>query len=214
MTLRLLISVGMQMLVLLQLVLAHRDGFFTAAQMRSRGVPRGLPIAWHFGIWGDGMVISGLVAMIISECWLQWAWTDIRRAGSIALGAVVIFQLLWMTSATPEAHLTPRAKPGKVFRQKPSATGYAHDVYFVLAFTAFLMLYFWTPQPPRTLLIATSFILVAHVWVGNHMLLGLISCFKELPWYPDRPLRNPVGWTTVIVLAVALWWRTSILLAR
>jgi hypothetical protein len=64
--------IGLECLVALQAFLAYQDHFFTASQMRQRGVAYGLPFIWHFGMWGDFLVISALAAYLIGRYRVRW----------------------------------------------------------------------------------------------------------------------------------------------
>ena len=101
---RLLMFVMLECLVILQAVLANNDQFLTVTEMQRRGVAQGLPFIWHFGMWGDALMISGLVAFIVGRFADQWNWRNILFACIIAFIVTVFLGWTYTLSATPEAH--------------------------------------------------------------------------------------------------------------
>jgi hypothetical protein len=64
--------VFLEALVLAQALFAYQEGFLIASQMLQKGVKSGLPFLWHFGMWGDILLISPLSALIVAYYSKQW----------------------------------------------------------------------------------------------------------------------------------------------
>ena len=194
------IFVALEGLVAMQALLAHRDGFVTVAQMQQKGTVHGLPLVWHFGIWGDVFVISPLVAVIGAKYGQQWTMRQILTAALVSLLTTMCMGWIYTFSNTPEAHMQNHEVTG---------AGLVHLLYMAAAMTVLFLLYFCTAEPSKSFLKITSLLLIVHLLFGTHLILGVIDYFAELSWYPDKPLKSPIGWTTLSVLAVGLWWRTT-----
>jgi hypothetical protein len=186
-------------LVAAQIWLAHNDRFLTVSEMQKKGVDEGLPLVWHFGIWGDVFVIGPLTAITIATYSDRWTWGQTLAA--LAIGVLVTIVMGWIYTwwGTPTVH---------VQEHRTTTAGFVHLVYMAIAVTIFILLYFCTAQPGRAFLVGTSVLLFIHLFFGTHMVLGLASHFGHFDWYPDRPLASLVGWMTIVVLGAGLCWRT------
>lgn len=192
----------LQVLVASQYVLANQDKFLTVGQMKSRGIARGLPLVHHYGIVGDLFYLSFVISIIVGMYFATWSWSAIGIALGIAAVIGVILGGIWLLPDTPEAHM---------MNHRPTVVGVVHGIYMVPVIMVLLLLYFFTPQPNPTLLLVVSVVLVMHLFVGQHMLLGVLKWMSPADyfWYPDRPLRNWLGWFFLAALAGALWWRVG-----
>jgi hypothetical protein len=187
-----------QCLVGLQALLAYQDHFLTVSQMQQRGVAKGLPFLWHFGMWGDVFVVSGLAAYLVGHYSSRWRPKWILTSIAIGFVATGLFSWLYTLSGMPEAHVQNHAL---------TAAGRIHAIYMCIAFAVFLQFFLFTQDvAPRTLGIV-SVLLLVHVFIGTHMLLGLINIALPQNWYPAQPLRSIVGWITIATLAAGLLWR-------
>jgi hypothetical protein len=189
-------------LVAFQVLLTYRDSFFTVSEMQQKGIDRGLPLVWNFGMWGDLFIVSPLAAIIIASYWKCWRPGQIQISTVLGILATITMVSIYSFSNTPEAHMYDR-------RLTPA--GYVHLVYTTLAVTVFFLLFFHTRRPSAAILISSSILLWLHAFIGTHMTLGILSCIVELPWYPDQPLKDPIQWTILAFLAVGLWWRTTVI---
>jgi hypothetical protein len=189
--------VFLTMLVLAQALLAYKDQFLTVTQMHSRGVEHGLPFVWHFAMWSDLLLITPLAAYIISRYQKQWriCWL----IGSVVIGFSVSAGLhyLYTFSAIPEAHIQ---------NHELTPAGFVHFVYMAITFAVFF-LFFVTPNPTHKMLAVVSVLLLLHIFVGTHMLLGILSRYIPQDWYSGDPLKSIAGWATIASAAVGLLWR-------
>jgi hypothetical protein len=188
-----------QSLVALQAWLAYRDHFLTVYQMQENGVSSGLPFIYHFGMWGDLFIISPLAAYIVGRflnSWRRLRWI----AASLAAGFLVSAYMHWtyLSANFPEAH---------VQNHQLTTVGWAHVLYMGFALAVFTQFFLFTTNIPRALLKVASFLLVLHVVLGTHMVLGLIDLYQPLGWYPAQPLRSSEGWAVIGTLATILFWR-------
>jgi hypothetical protein len=190
---------ALEALVGAQALFSYWSGFLTVAQMHQRGILHGLPFLWHFGMWGDIFIISPLAAIIVVRCWEQWKSESILFSAALAVMATYFMSYIYSLSEMPEAH-------------QVTAVGFLHEVYMATALTVFILLYFFTPQANRTLLISATALLTVHLFLGTHMVLGAVAGLSELAWYPASPLRSPVGWATIMVVVFGLGWRVRGLL--
>src|SRR5258708_3096199 len=67
-----IVFVCLECLVMVQALLAWQSHFFTVSQMRQVGVNQGLPFVWHFGMWGDLLIVSGLAAYVVGSYSVRW----------------------------------------------------------------------------------------------------------------------------------------------
>ena len=186
-------------LVALQGWLAYRDHFLTVSQMQTNGVNSGLPFIYHFGMWGDLFIISPLAAYIVGR--FLKSWRSLRWiAASLAVGFFVSAYMHWtyLSANFPEAH---------VQNHQLTPVGWVHVLYMGLALAVFTQFFLFTTNIPRALLRVASFLLVLHVCLGTHMVLGLIDLYQPLGWYPAQPLRSSEGWAVIGTVATILFWR-------
>jgi hypothetical protein len=188
----------LECLVLAQLVLAYEDQFFTVAQMRQRGFDQGLPFAWHFAMWGDLFVISPLAAYLVDRFHDQWSRP--RMLLSLAIGLISSAVLHWTYTfgVFPEAHVIGHALTG---------AGVVHLFYMGLAIAIFVQFFLFTKTVPARSLAAVSTLVLLHIFVGTHMVLGLINLSYPQDWYAGEPLKSAAGWTIILGVGLTLLWR-------
>jgi len=199
--------VSLECLVAVQALLVYRDHFLTVSQMQQRGVDQGLPFVWHFGMWGDLLIVSGLAAYVIGRYFS--CWHGQRMLVSLALGfsSAALLSWIYTFSGMPEAH---------VQNHRLTVAGMVHLFYMAIAFAVFIQFFFFTKDISVRLLRAVSVLLFVHVFFGTHMALGIMNVISPLDWYPAQPLKSFFGWITVATVAFGLAWRnvgTSVIVA-
>jgi hypothetical protein len=185
-------------LVAAQAISAYQDRFLTVAQMHERGISGGLPFAWHFAMWSDALVISGLSAGLVGAYWREWRRGSLWTSAGIGTASSAAMNWLYTWSSLPEAH---------VQLHRLTTAGYLHFAYMALAIAIFFQFFVCTEKPSTKLLRFVSLALFAHVIVGTHMLLGIWSSIHPLEWYPARPLSSFFGWLTIAAAGIFLAWR-------
>jgi hypothetical protein len=189
--------VGMEYLVFWQAALANGNEMLTVWQMREyRGIMFGLPFLWHGGMWGDVFIISPVVAWIVGEFWTTWSWPSLIVCGLAGFTVSNLMHDLYRLSVWPEAHVEGR---------ELTDVGYVHHGYMSIAFAVLFEYYLKsvTVGGLSTMWLISA-LLVVHVAVGNHLLLGLAKRLRpeRFEWYPGDPLRSwgslvPVGLTAL-----------------
>ena len=183
-----------EFLVILGAVLAYRDNFFSVSQMQKRGITQGLPFSMHAGMWGDLLVISPMVAWIISSDFKVWSiseWTI-----SIGLGFFVssILHNLYEKIEIPESH---------VQGNRLTKAGWVHFLYVALMFTALILFYFFTPAISYVTFTIFSVLLTLHVIFANHILLEIM-----MPkWYGKHHFKDSLFVLSVVATVTLLAWR-------
>lgn len=185
----------LESLVLAQFLLAYRDGLLTYNQMNSRGLGNGLPLVWHFGVWSDGLMLSGLLAWLVFMNARAWRLRSIVVASTAALVITLVMTWTYTSSPNPEGHVLNHAL---------TAAGWLHTAYMWMALTIILAFFFCESQIPSRYKAVVSWLLFCHVLVGTHMLLGLLNVNNALPWYQRAPLKSLAGWAIVGVVAISL----------
>ena len=188
----------LECVVALQAFFAYQDHFFTVAQMRERGIGQGLPFVWHFGMWGDLLIISPLAAYVIGRYFDRRRWRQILISLIIGLILAVIFSFLYTLSDLPEAHIQ---------NHQLTAAGKIHLVYMAIALAVFTQFLFFSGDVSVSLLRIVSVLLFVHVFLGTHMALGILKLNYPLDWYPAQPLKSGFGWITVWAVGFGLAWR-------
>ena len=195
----------LQSLVILQAALAYRQQFFTVSQIRAVHISQGLPFVWHFGMWSDFFIISPLAAYLIGCYFDQWR---VRRALlSLLIGLICAALLGWLyaMSPMPEAHMQ---------NHRLTAAGVVHLLYASAVISVSAQFFLFTVDVPRRLLLQVSILLLLHVFVGTHMVLGFLAYFVTLDWYPGQPTKSVAGWVTIVALAAFMFCRYAMLVPR
>jgi hypothetical protein len=193
-----IVFVFFECLVVLQAFFAYQNHFLTVVQMQERGISQGLPFIWHFGMWGDFLIISPLAAYVIGLYAPRWKLSRILI--SLVVGSVLAatFSWLYTLSDIPEAHIQ---------NHHLTTAGHAHLVYMAIALTVFIQFLFFSGDVSAPLLRVVSVLLFMHVFLGTHMALGIAKLEYPLDWYPAQPLENRFGWITLCAVAFGLAWR-------
>lgn len=199
--------VFLECLVVVQVLLVYRDHFLTVSQMQQRGVDQGLPFIWHFGMWGDLLIVSGLAAYIIGRYFHRWHGQQMLV--SLALGSSLATILSWTYtfSGMPEAH---------VQNHHLTVAGIVHLFYMAIALAVFVQFFFFTKDISARLLRLVSVLLFIHMFFGTHMALGIMNVVSPLDWYSAQPLKSVFGWIIIATVAFGLTWRnvgTSVIFA-
>jgi hypothetical protein len=190
--------ITLELLLLLQAAISYSDHFFSVTQMRQYGFSQGLPFLWHFGMWGDAVVISPLVALVVGRYSYEWKWKTLFYAALTATLVTILYGWIFTLSDYPEAH---------VQHHRLTTAGIIHLIYMLPTLTVFLIFFLATNRVSKRFAITVSVIIVLHVFVGTHMVLGIINWLYPLDWFPGQPLRSMTGWITILVLALILTWR-------
>jgi hypothetical protein len=186
-------------LVAVQAILATATGFLTVSQMHRRGLEFGLPFIWHFGMWGDLLIVSPLVAYLVGRHLARWRVPSIFS--SIVVGGAISGLMSWTYTFghVPEAH---------VLNHRLTGVGWVHFVYMAVALAVILQVLLFTRGVTRGLLGVADVCLIVHVLLGTHMALGILNAISPLGWYPGDPLRSVLGWSVVVIVALTLIART------
>jgi hypothetical protein len=191
--------VFLETLVAAQALTAYRDHLFTVAQMQQRGTGEGLPFVWHFGLWGDIFIISPLAAHVAGRYFLRWL-RDYRSLISIATGCALASLLSW-------AYTHSNILSVHIQNHELTAAGELHLGYMALTLAIFTQFLFFTKHDSIGLLRTTSVLLLIQVFIGTHMVLGILDLNYPLGWYLDRPLKSLFGWAIVCATAIVLAWQ-------
>jgi hypothetical protein len=190
----------LQGLIALQLYLAHQDSFLTLSQMLKRGIPQGLPLLWHFGIWGDAVAISGLAAFAIGRFSSKWNVWSVSGAFIISLLMTTLMAWVFSWSTTPEAYF----HSGWL-----THVGIVHLIYMLIVLWIFILLFLFTADLPRRTILIVGILLTVHLLFGTHMVLGILNHVETLAWYPHEPLKSISGWTIITIAIVGLAVRAN-----
>ncbi|TSC70697.1 MAG: hypothetical protein G01um101449_304 [Parcubacteria group bacterium Gr01-1014_49] len=183
----------LEALVIIQAMVAYRDGFFWPSQMLER-TSKGLPFAMHAGMWGDVFILSPLLAVIVAYRIEEWSWTHIMIAGVLGLAASLGMHEQYKGIPWQEAHV----QNGEL-----TFVGKIHVVYMAVAFSILGLYYLAGGYTPY--MWWTSLAVVIHVVIGNHMLFG-----SDPPeYYPGRPLESVGGWQAIGGTAVLTFGSTA-----
>ena len=179
--------------VALQGLFAHYDDFFTPKQML-RHVPRGLPFVAHGGMWGDVLIISPLVAVIVEQYSSQWSFKGVVLAILAGLVVSVLMHEIYKAGLIPEAHV----QYGHL-----TSAGWVHFGYMAAALAVLILYFLDTEYTPYMWVV--SILLIFHTAIGNHVPLGLV----QPDWYSGRPLTSMGTWGAIGGIAVLTLGRTA-----
>ena len=191
------IFVLLQVLVLAQVVLAWADGFLTVSDMQARGYPAGLPLVWHFGVWGDLLLISPLASFIVGRYCSQWRAPQSSMVMALAVGITLFLGWFYTTGNLPGAH---------VHQHQTTLAGQLHLIYMAASITVFGLFYLCTHAPPNVVVVVTLLV-ITHVFFGTQLALGLVKQFVYLPWYPHEPLLDLGAWLPFLAAVAFSVWR-------
>jgi hypothetical protein len=192
------VLVFLEALVLAQALFAYQDGFLNASQMLQNGTKSGLPFSWHFGMWGDIVLISPMSALIVAYYSKQWTPASLVLSGLLGLAVSIVMHWVYTFSAMPEAH---------VQAHQLTRAGMVHLIYMAFALTIFIQLFLFTPHITARALRWISVLVFMHVLAGTHIVLGILALLTPLEWYGGRPLQSIMGGLIIGLLAAGLLWR-------
>jgi hypothetical protein len=187
----------LEFLILSQGFLAYGDRFLTVSQMHERGIGHGLPFLWHLAMWSDLVIISPLAAYLVGQYRGKWSLRSTLACLTIALVSAGSLHWLYSLSPMPEAHVRNRALTGP---------GMVHAIYMFITFAIFLQFLLFTHGVSRRILGLVSVLLLIHVFIGTHMVLGIVTMMFPQDWYSAEPLKSVPGWATIVATAAGLLW--------
>lgn len=176
-------------LVLVQALLAYRDGYFSQKQLRAKGLHAG-SFSEHGGMWADVFIISPTVAFILSRYHLPY-----RSFGGMALlvaMASVTGLLLWQYQNAGRESPGVHARDGRT-----TLAGWVHGAYALLALWVLGMFYLLPLQPHAS----TKHILAVTCALTPFFYLGAVTQGWQLA-RKDYP--------QVIVLTIGVWVMATI----
>jgi hypothetical protein len=188
----------LQLLVVLQAYLAYRDGFLTVGQMRENGVDRGIPFIWHFGMWGDALILSALAAVIVGKYSARWRARSVITAVLTAILVSALLAWLWVSVDMPGAH---------AHEHRTTPAGFVHLGYMIMALSIFFLLFLSTPEASDSMVWTAGALILAHLFAGTHLLLGLTHTIWNYDWYPNDPLKGVPGWLALGLVGYGIMFR-------
>ena len=179
-------------LVIIQGVSSWFDGYFTQAQMRSRGITNGWAFIEHGGMWADVFVISPIVAYAVSNYKLDYfsKWGLLILAIAVVVSLAMGYMYQKNGVATPEAHTHDGIT---------TFAGWIHGLFAVAAIwiVAMVFLNLTTPSVSRTDIIVFSLLLTPFFYLG-------VAKFSE------RWTFDPNAKWQVAIEIVGLWLLTGV----
>jgi len=174
-------------LVAIQAFLAYSNHSLTLAQMQQHDhAAHGLPFVWHFGMWGDGIIVSSVAAYLVGRHLAEWR-----------LHCMLVSLVSGFLSAIGFTSILHRWTPA----------GFEHLLYMGIVLSVFIQFFFFTENIAARELRIVSGLLLIHIFLGTQMALGIVKVVAPLDWYPIQPLKNPLGWLTFVSVILALAWR-------
>jgi hypothetical protein len=193
-----IVFVFLECLVVTQAILAYRNHFFTVAQMKSIHIAYGLPFLWHFGMWGDLFMISSIAGYLVGRYIYRWRLPCVLVSFTIGTSYASLLSWVYTISTMPEAHIQ---------NHHLTAAGIVHLFYMAVAVSVLIQFFFFTSAISPRLLRVVSILVLFHVFISNHMALGILQVVVPLNWYSGEPLKSIFGWVTIVVVALTLLWR-------
>jgi len=114
---------------------------------------------------------------------------------AVGVATAITMSLLYTRSNMPEAH---------VQNHHLTNAGKAHLIYMAIAIAVFVQFLFFTYDVSTRLLRIVSVLLCVHVFIGTHMLLGILKLYYPFDWYSAQPLESYIGWATIGIVALGL----------
>jgi hypothetical protein len=149
-------------------------------------------------MWGDFVLISALAAYLIGRYVAKWRPHSIFASLTIGFVSAGLLSWLYTLSVIPEAH---------VQNHQLTPAGWAHLLYMAIAVAIFVQFLFFSENVSTSLLLAVSALLIAHVFIGTHMTLCIITLNYPFDWYPMQPLKSLFGWITFGLVGLGLAMR-------
>ncbi|NTU67201.1 MAG: hypothetical protein HGB08_04775 [Candidatus Moranbacteria bacterium] len=164
---------------------------FTVKQMKKRGYPKGIPLIWHFGIWGDMALLTPLMAYVVyryADIWTVGALLAALAVGFVVTAGMVFLWTVGTKTGLPESH----AHKGRL-----TMAGLFHGLYMWGVVTVVILLFFCS-FATRFDKILVALVLGVHFVPGTHIVLGLLAERNGWEWYPDRPHKQRFTWVVLI----------------
>jgi len=160
-----------ELLVALQGLWAWEHAMFWDWQMQAAYHVRGLPFAWHGGMWADEGPFSLVAAWAIWRYWKAWSAKRIWLAiGWSSVGSLILNALYVMMPQSLNPH---------VIAKSLTLAGWVHAVYVVAAYA------------PIILFFVTDAIRRWEFWSAAALVtLGAILGIFEPAWYNHESLFN------------------------
>ena len=190
--------------VLLEGECTRRNGMLTVRQMTQKHPQhsRGLPFIWHFGMWSDLFIITPVFGIIVAFYAEQWSSGEISLLLTVGIALSGVLHWFYSTFPFPDS---------LVWKGEMSLAGWLHLIYMGLAFGIIGLLFFCTEHLSAMFLVMVSGLLVVHVVIANHIVLGWLNYKYRYPWCHDF-IRNRDPWISIIascaILAGLTWWAT------
>ena len=146
--------------VLAQAIAAWHDGFFTRAQLHTRGSAHGWSFLEHGGMWADTLIVSPVVAYIVATHNFIYDWRSAFVLGVfICIASILGYLYVVSGRAIPQPH---------AHDNKTTFAGWVHNVYTVLAMWTVAMLYsnLVTPKMSATEAVILSTLLTLFFILG------------------------------------------------
>ena len=149
------------LLVILQGIASHQDGYFSQKQMEAQGVSNGWAFIEHGGMWGDFFIISPVMALIVSRYHLGYlsSWGIVILLISVTFSLCAKYAFSKRGNYEPEAH----SHDGRT-----TLTGWLHGVYEVPGYwiIPMFLLTLIKPQASMAHLLIVASALTVHVPLG------------------------------------------------
>jgi hypothetical protein len=178
---------GFEALIFLEGVLAYRAGRFSVSQIEGKGIP----FLMHGGMWSDVFIISPLCATFVASYSNLWSAPAVLFALIAGIAGSIAMHILYEKESYPDA---------LVMGHRLTSSGWGHFFYMAGAFAVIGLFYVDTSGIQLAMVWSVTALLIAHIAVGNHFLLGLIAPH----WCKVKPLRSVTGWVTVLGCAALL----------
>lgn len=183
-----------------QYLMAWENNWLTAMQMRDQFPSDSiLPLAWHGGIWFDFPLTFWLAYLVRQHpewTWWQWLISLVIGFGTSAFMHYIVYAPATLPNTNPMVVVTQEAhvQYGKV----TGPVGMPHAIFFGIMFAILINFAIFSQNPSPFELWTTAAIVVVLLFVGNHMVLGLVKEWIILGDYRGDPLHSGIGWATII----------------
>lgn len=180
---------------------SFRDCMFTPAQLRKKYPGRrGLPFICHGGMWGDLVLITPLLGVIVNACAHAWTAGRVLFMGAVGLLLSAVMHMFYLEIPFPDSLAW---KEGLLSR-----AGWFHYFFMAGVFGIVGLLYVPESEASVALLLEALAVLTVHVILANHIPLGCLVEVFRWTWCPDF-LASREPWITSIAALVALGVLTS-----
>jgi hypothetical protein len=172
---------------LLQALFAWCGKMLTPKQMQKYGIEQGVPFTGHGSTW---FVLFGLIPLIATLYTLfAPEWTSQEWVLGGIFGFIISAGMHFVYTKVPFPDYM--VKNGRL-----SWAGNTHFVLFTGAITVLALFFFATLNPPPALVLFTSWYMIGHVFVGNHMLTRM----HPPSWFPPYKFWDPGAWGPILAV--------------